>query len=84
MSDFFKTYLKLIFIYMMTLEERVLDFINNHPDGVKVIEMEKPFGETRMKLGFVVKNLLEKGMIKKVETAYFPKVINLSRLYQNK
>jgi hypothetical protein len=63
----------------MTLEERVLDYIINHPGGVKVMEMEKPFGETRMKLGFVVKNLLEKGMIQKVETAYFPKVNNMSR-----
>jgi hypothetical protein len=59
---------------MMTLEERILDFINNHPDGVKVIEMEKSFGEKRMKLGFVAKNLLEKGMIRKVETAYYPKI----------
>jgi hypothetical protein len=65
----------------MTLEERVLDYINNHPGGVTVMEMEKPFGATRMKLGFVVKNLLEKGMIQKVEAAYFPKVSKLSRFY---
>jgi hypothetical protein len=65
----------------MTLEEKVLDYINNHPDGVKVMEMEKPFGETRMKLGFVAKNLLEKGMIQKVETAYYPKDDNMRRSY---
>ncbi|MBK7709573.1 MAG: hypothetical protein IPN67_01155 [Bacteroidales bacterium] len=59
---------------MTTLEEKVLDFINTHPGGVRVTEMEKPFGESRMKLGFVAKNLLEKGMIQKIETAYYPKI----------
>jgi hypothetical protein len=63
---------------MMTLEERVLDYINNHPSGVRITEMEKPFGESRMKLGFIAKNLLEKGMIQKIEAAYYPKILNLS------
>ncbi len=56
----------------MTLEDKVLDFINKHPHGVKISEMEEPLGETRMKLGFVAKNLLDLGEIQKVDKHYFP------------
>jgi hypothetical protein len=55
-----------------TLEERVLDYINRHPNGVKVSEMEEPLGETRMKLGFTAKGLLEEGKVQKLDNFYFP------------
>jgi hypothetical protein len=56
----------------MTLEEKVTDYINKHPQGVRISEMEEPLGETRMKLGFVAKNLLDEGKVQKVENVYFP------------
>lgn len=56
----------------ITLEEKTLDFINKHPEGVKISQMEKPLGEIRMRLGFVAKKLLELGKIQKVENVYFP------------
>jgi len=56
----------------ITLEEKVLNYINKHPKGVKISEMEVPLGETRMKLGFVAKNLLDEGKVQKVENVYFP------------
>ena len=43
----------------MTLEAKILDFINEHPNGVRIAEMEEPLGEARMKLGFIAKNLLD-------------------------
>jgi hypothetical protein len=54
------------------LEEKILDFINKHPEGVKVSQMEKPLGENRMKLGLVAKSLLELKKILKVDNIYFP------------
>jgi len=57
----------------MTLEEKVLDFINKHPKGARISEMEKPLGETRMKLGFIAKNLLNEGKVLKIENIYYPK-----------
>jgi hypothetical protein len=59
---------------MTSLEERVLDFINNHPGGVRVSEMENLFGETRIKLGYVAKILLEKGMVHRVDLTYYPMI----------
>ena len=56
----------------MTLEEKVLDYISKHPMGVKISEMEEPLGETRMKLGFIAKALLEEGKVQKMDNVYFP------------
>ena len=56
----------------MTLEQKVYEFINKHPKGVKISEMEEPLGETRMKLGFTAKSLLEKGKVQKIDNIYFP------------
>jgi len=56
----------------VTLEEKIIDFISNHPKGVKISEMEKPLGETRMKLGFIAKKLLEESKVQKVDNVYFP------------
>ena len=56
----------------MTLEEKVLDYISKHPMGVKISEMEQPLGETRMKLGFIAKALLDEGKVQKMDNVYFP------------
>jgi hypothetical protein len=58
----------------MTLEQKILDYINTHPKGVKISEMEEPLSETRMKLGFVAKNLLDKGKVQKIDNIYFPRL----------
>ena len=59
-------------IVPMTLEQKVMDFINKQPKGVKVSEMEEPLGETRMKLGFTAKALLDEGKVQKIDNIYFP------------
>ncbi len=60
-------------VFPMTLEEKVLDYISKHPKGVKISDMEIPLGETRMKLGFTAKALLDLGKIQKIDNFYFPK-----------
>jgi predicted nucleic acid-binding Zn-ribbon protein len=55
-----------------TLEEKVLKYLNAHKKGVKVSDMEKPFGETRMRIGFVSKKLLDEGKVRKIENLYYP------------
>jgi hypothetical protein len=63
---------KPINVSMKTLEAKVLEYINSHPTGVKVSEMEEPLGETRMKLGFTAKTLLDEGKVQKMDNIYFP------------
>jgi hypothetical protein len=55
-----------------TLEEKVLDYINNHPCGVQILDMEILLGEKRMKIGFVTKNLFNEGKVQKRENLYYP------------
>jgi len=56
----------------LSIEEKVLEFIEKHPEGVKVGEMEKPLGVVRMMLGRIAKTLLEEGKVRKEENLYFP------------
>lgn len=56
----------------MNLKSRILEYINQHTEGVKISDMEKPLGENRMKIGFVTKILLEEGKIERENNQYFP------------
>ncbi|MEK7719689.1 MAG: hypothetical protein AAB347_08790 [Bacteroidota bacterium] len=59
-------------IIPMKLDEKVMDYISKHPNGVKISEMEGPLGETRMKLGYIAKALLDERKVQKVDNVYFP------------
>ena len=54
------------------IEDKVLAYINAHPKGVQVGDMEEPLGVIRMRLGVVAKKLLDAGKVKKVDKEYFP------------
>jgi gas vesicle protein len=54
------------------IEEKVLEFINRHPEGVKVSDMEEPIGVARTRLGVIAKRLLDEGRVRKEENLYFP------------
>jgi hypothetical protein len=57
----------------LSLEEKILAYMKNNREGVKVSEMEGPLKETRMRLGFVAKKLLELGQLRKIDNLYYPK-----------
>ena len=54
------------------LEDKVLAFINAHPKGIQVGDMEEPLDVIRMRLGVIAKKLLDVGKVKKVDKDYFP------------
>lgn len=54
------------------LEEKVLKFIEKHPKGVKVGDMEEHLGVARTRLGVIAKRLLDEGRVRKEENLYFP------------
>lgn len=56
----------------VSLEEKILHYINSHIEGVKVSDMEEPLHETRMKIGFAAKCLLDAGKVSKIENLYYP------------
>jgi hypothetical protein len=60
------------------VEGKVLDYINKHPEGVKVVNMEMAFGLPKMKLGMKANKLLEQGRVTKEANMYYP----LSHIFQ--
>ena len=56
----------------LTLEDKIFQYINSHHEGVKVSDMEEPLHETRMKIGFAAKCLLDAGKVSKIENLYYP------------
>lgn len=58
----------------MKLEDKVLSYINLHPEGLRIKEMEQPLGETRLRIGYVAKVLLEEGKVQVFDNLYFPKL----------
>ena len=54
------------------LENKVLKFIEKHPKGVKISDMERLFGVPRVRLGQISNRLLNDGKVRKEEKLYFP------------
>ncbi|MBU1035268.1 hypothetical protein KJ974_01060, partial [bacterium] len=55
----------------VSIEEKVLEFIEKHPEGVRIGDMEGPLGVMRMRLGRIAKKLLDEGKLRKEENLYF-------------
>lgn len=54
------------------LEEDVFDYIVHHREGVKITTMEKKFRESRMRIGYITKKLLNEGKILRIQDDFFP------------
>lgn len=54
-----------------TLEEKFLKLVNETP-GITLVEASKVLGVVRIRLGNIVKTLIEEGRIRKEEKLYFP------------
>jgi 5-bromo-4-chloroindolyl phosphate hydrolysis protein len=54
------------------MEEQVEKYINANTNGVKITEMEQTLQQSRLRLGYVTRKLLNEGKVKKVENRYYP------------
>jgi hypothetical protein len=54
-----------------TLRNQVFQYLANHPDGTKLVELEKEFGLARVKITRVLKDLMDEGEVKKRNLHYF-------------
>lgn len=55
-----------------TLEDKILKYLERNSYGVKVSDMEEHIQETRMKIGYAAKCLLDAGKVQKIEKLYYP------------
>ena len=56
----------------LRLDELVLDYIRHHHEGVQITVMEQKFKESRMRIGFITKRLLNDGKILRIQDDFFP------------
>ena len=54
------------------MEDTVQSFINSQPNGVKLVEMEASLRQSRLRLGYVTRKLLNEGKVLKIENKYYP------------
>ncbi len=56
----------------MILRDRISRYINLHPHGVSMGELETIFGESRMRLGYILNKLYEDSRIRKTSNVFYP------------
>jgi len=54
------------------MEELVEKYINSNASGVKIAEMEETLQQSRLRLGYVTRKLLNEGRVQKIDNRYFP------------
>lgn len=56
----------------MILRDRISRYINLHPNGVSITELESVFSESRMRLGYILNKLHEDSRIRKTSNMFYP------------
>jgi hypothetical protein len=53
------------------LREQVFEYLANHPDGTKLVELAEEFGIARIQIAKVVRNLMDENKVEKRDLLYF-------------
>ena len=53
------------------LREQVFEYLANHPDGTKLVELAEKFGVARIQIAKVVRNLMDENKVEKRDLLYF-------------
>jgi len=50
---------------------RTFEYLANHPDGTKLVELEQEFGVSRIQMARLLKDLMDENKVEKWELLYF-------------
>jgi len=53
------------------LRDQVFEYLANHPDGTRLVELEGEFGIARIQIAKVVRNLINENKVEKRGSLYF-------------
>jgi hypothetical protein len=53
------------------LGDKVFAYLADHPDGAKLVDMEREFGLTRIEMAKVVRALIDGNLVEKRDLLYF-------------
>jgi hypothetical protein len=59
------------------MEEQVQKFINEHSSGVMISEMENILKQSRLRIGYATRKLLNEGKVHKIDNRYYPTSLSL-------
>lgn len=55
----------------ISVRDRVFEYVANHPDGTRLVEIERELGLSRLAAARVVRNLMDEGKVEKRGLLYF-------------
>lgn len=61
------------------MEELVQKFIYEHSGGVMISEIEEMLKQSRLRIGYVTKKLLNEGKVQKIDNRYFPSSLTFQK-----
>jgi len=53
------------------LRDQVFEYLANHPDGTRLVELEEEFGVARIQMAKVVRSLMDENKVEKRDLYYF-------------
>jgi hypothetical protein len=53
------------------LRDQVFEYLANHPDGTRLVELEQEFGAARIQMARLLKDLIDENKVEKRELLYF-------------
>jgi len=53
------------------IRHRIFEYLANHPDGTRLVELEQEFGLARIQIAKIVKSLMDENKVEKRELLYF-------------
>ena len=59
------------------MEEQIQKFINEHSGGVMISEIENILKQSRLRIGYATRKLLNEGKVQKIDNRYYPASLTL-------
>ena len=56
---------------LAAFRDRVFEYLANHPDGTRLVQLEQKFGMARIQMAKIVKSLIGKNKVEKRDSLYF-------------
>jgi len=57
--------------WIATLQHRVFEYLADHPDGTRMVELEQEFGLARSQMTRILENLIDDNKVEKHDQLYF-------------
>lgn len=57
------------------LHDRVFEYLANHPDGSRLVDLEQEFGLARIQMAKIIRSLVDDNKVEKHDLLYFAHLV---------